>query len=46
MKFVIEYKGRLEPEMRKRMGLVRCAGRDMFEEYLVNEVVLRHSAGN
>lgn len=32
--------------MKQRMGLVRCIGRDMFEEYLVNNVVLKFSSGN
>ena len=32
--------------MKQKMGLVKCIGRDTFEEYLSNNVILTHSSGN
>lgn len=46
MKFMMSYKSQLSNEMKQKMGLVRCIGRDTFEEYLVNNVILRFSSGN
>jgi hypothetical protein len=46
MKFIISYKSQLSNEMKQKMGLVKCIGRDTFEEYLSNNVILGLSSGN
>jgi hypothetical protein len=46
MKFIIEYKHKLSNEMKQKMGLIKCIGRDTFEQYLVDNVILKHSSGN
>jgi len=46
MKFMIGYKTQLSKDMKQKMGLVKCIGRDTFEDYLVNNVILRYSSGN
>ena len=46
MKFIIEYKTKLSNEMKQKMGLVKCIGRDTFEQYLVDNVILKYSSGN
>ena len=46
MKFIIGYKSQLTNDMKQKMGLVKCIGRDTFEQYLVNNVILRYSSGN
>ena len=46
MKFILSYKSSLSNDMKQKMGLVKCIGRDTFEEYLTNNVMLRYSSGN
>lgn len=43
---MIGYKTQLSKDMKQKMGLVKCIGRDTFEDYLVNNVILRYSSGN